>query len=390
MLGFIIAAAICDGCGIANYLTAVLWLDRDQHAGQMLLGLLASVSTIVYTSTVVLIGSVADRIGPRRMTSAGALLMAVGNALLMLAGHRGMLIVGMAYKGLAAAMFWPALASWLGKGASPRVLPRRLAAYNLGWCGGQVVGLAAAGWLYALIGGLPSFGVYSLLYVALAVGIWWLPEPSTVDSGEAGEESVASSAGDRLAAWLTNFGGFFVLFEVRAQFAPYARVELGFGESLIGFCNASVALVQVAVFYYLGLRRPDLARGRWLLPAQALVLGSLLLSATLGGYAVLTLLPTIGLLVGVANTASLFHSISGRNDAARQSGIHETVLGLANVLGPVLGGAAADRSGQSATWWLGAGVTLTAMILAARASSRSPKERGQGRFSHAMACENRP
>ncbi|MBI5830883.1 MAG: MFS transporter [Armatimonadetes bacterium] len=363
-LGFVIAAAVCDGCGIANYLTAVLWLDRDQHARQMLLGFLASVSTIVYTSTVVLIGSVADRVGPRRMTCAGAVLMALGNALLIMAGQRSMLILGMACKGLAAAMFWPALASWLGKGAPPHVLPRRLAAYNLGWCGGQVVGLAAAGWLYGLIGALPSFGVYSLMYLGLAVGVWWLPEPSAIDSAEPGVEAVLSSAGDRLAAWLTNFGGFFVLFEVRAQFAPYARDVLGFGGSLIGICNALVALVQVAVFYYLGLRRPDLARGRWLLPTQALVLITLLLSATLGGYTVLLVLPAIGLLVGAANTASLYHSISGRDDAARQSGIHETVLGLANVLGPVLGGAAADRAGQSATWWLGAGVTLTAMVLA--------------------------
>lgn len=364
-LGFIVAAAVCDGCGIANYLTAVLWLDRDQHVRQAVLGLLASVSTIFYTATVVLIGSVADRLGPRRMTCAGAVLMAIGNGLLVMASFPGILVLGMACKGLAAAMFWPALASWLGKGAPPHVLPRRLAAYNLGWCGGQVVGLAAAGRLYELIGGLPSFGVYSLMYLALAVGVWWLPEPGAIDASHPDHEPAPSSAGDRLAAWLANFGGFFVLFEVRAQFAPYARLELGLSESAIGNCNALVALVQLAVFYYLGVRRPDLARGRWLLPTQLMVLATLLIAATQGGYTVLLVLPAIGLLVGAANTASLFHSISGRDDAARQSGIHETVLGLANVLGPVLGGLAADRAGQQATWWLGAGVTLTTMVLAA-------------------------
>jgi MFS family permease len=363
--GFIVAAALCDGTAVANHLTTVLWLDNAQHVRPDILGLLAVVSSIVYVSVVAGMGHVADRIGSRRMACAGAVVMALSNlCMAVLGAHRPALVLGLAGKGLAAAMFWPALAGWLGRGASPSVLPRRLTAYNIGWCGGQVVGLSAAGILYQQIGAPCSYYVYLAFSVGLGVLVLRLPEPRLADGGEEDAPPVRSSRGRRVDAWLANFAGFFVLSELRSLFAQYGQSQLGLTPATAGLCMAFVMVVQFALFWYLGLVRPELARGGWLRPAQALTVVGMAAMAALRGTGALLALPAIGLLVGVANTASLYHSVSGRDDAARQSGVHETVLGVAQILGPLLGGLAAAHIAPSAPWWLGAIVTAIALAAA--------------------------
>jgi MFS family permease len=365
--GFILAAALCDGGAIANYLTADTWLDEAQHVAPDLLGLLMVVSTIVYVLTVVAMGSASDRWGPRRLATAGSLTMAAGNLVLMALGtNRAWLVFGLGLKGLAAAMFWPALASWLSRGASPEVLPRRLAAYNLGWCGGQVVGSAAAGLLYETIGARGSFGLYAAACLAQTWLVLNLPDPPVLPAPRHdAPPPQPSSRRRRLDAWLANFAGFFVLCEVRALFEPYARTRLGLGPAAATLGLSLVSAVQLGLFYYLGLVRPGLARGGWLRPAQALAAAGLVALAAGGGAGVMAGLPAIGLLVGVANTASLFHSVTGRDDAATQSGIHETMLGVASILGPVLGGLAAAHWGPTAPWWLGAAVVALALGVSA-------------------------
>jgi predicted MFS family arabinose efflux permease len=369
---FVLAAALCDGVAIANHLTAVFLLDNEYRVDAAALGLLATVSTMGYVATVVLCGSLADRCGRRRMTCAGALTMALANLSLATTASTPALVGGLLLKGIGAALFWPALAGWLGEGVGPRALPRRLAVYNLGWCGGQVVGMSAAGVFYRSIGARASFALYSGVCLALIVLLVRLPAVVGGAAADTADQPLPSTARERRQAWAANFAGFFVLSELRTLFAPFARAQLGLGPEMVGLLLATMTALQLAMFLLLGLIRPRWATGRGLLPAQAAVVAGLLLLATgSSGGAASGLLAT-GLLIGISNTASLFHSMCGRDDPSRQSGIHEALLGSASILGPVLGGLCAAWWGPAAPWWLGAVVTLAALAPYARRAQPAP------------------
>ncbi|HAZ62394.1 MAG TPA: hypothetical protein DCZ72_02110 [Armatimonadetes bacterium] len=361
VLAFMIAAAIADGTGIANYLTVVLWL-KDQGTALEALGALAALSTMVYTATVGPIGNLAEQLGIRRLASLGAFLMAVSNLLMFFGSSRALLIAGLAFKGLGSAFFWPSLTSWLGRGAPPHVLPRRVAAYNLGWCGGQLFGLASAGWLFDTIGGLPSFAVYGIFSLVLAGGVWLLPLPAAVSASSGEQNLKPSTRNERLAAWIANYAAYSALFLVRPLFAPQTMEQLGLSATLAGWANAAVAMVQVSVFAWLGLRRPHLARGRMLVPALLVGLVALLVAGLVGGWWLFLLLPAVGFMAGATNSTSLYHSVSGQKNAARGSGLHETVLGSAMIVAPILGGWLAQHISYDIAWLYGALVAMGALL----------------------------
>lgn len=364
--GFLLAAALFESCGTAVNVVLALWLDARFHADATHIGLILCLPSAVYVSATVPMGTLGDRFGRRRLACLGAAVTGLATIALALAPSTAAMILPQLGRGLGAAMFWPALVGWLSHGVGAARLSRRLAVYNLGWSSGSTVGPFFAGLIYQHLGAVHAVLAYGLAML-LTAG-WVLSLPGLRDGGPVADDDrlEPSSPALRRRAWLASWAAVFVIGSARAQFPQYATGSLHFSPTLIGQLIGLLALAQTLVFLDLGLLHPKLGRGPLLRPAQALVIGGLALLAVGGSAGAVIGLICIGMNSGVGFVTAQYHSVCGRDDPSTQGGIHEAVVGLGYVLGPVVTGFAADRLGAPAIWWTGAlVVVLTAALPAA-------------------------
>lgn len=366
-IGFAFLAALVDGSIGACGLVIALWLDRDLQYGPQLYGVVLAMPALAYVFCALLLGHSGDRFGFRR-TAAGALGLAALLVWLLPYGRSLPVVMALLLgRGMAMALFWPSIGGWLSRGADERQLPRRMAAYNLGWSSGTAVGSWAGGWAYATFGAAGAFRLFGALVGLAVIGVLFLPRLNDRQPDER-PEPIASTPPDpgvRYRAWITNFGAFFVASSVRAHFPKFARVALDFGPTEIGSALGALAVVNVVVFIYLGLIHPHRASGELVGPSQLLAAAGLLGLCTLSPALALFGLLAIGAHQGIAFAASFYHSMYGRQDAARQGGINEAIVGSGGLFGAILGGLATSALPPSGAWWLALGVLLTVRLLTA-------------------------
>ncbi|MBI2298606.1 MAG: MFS transporter [Armatimonadetes bacterium] len=361
-LGFLIAAGLVESCVGGSVLMTTFWLDVGFHAGARTTGLVLSIGTAVYLCSTILMGHLGDRVGTRRMTFLGAGLMALCTLGMVSVRTPWGLALPFAGRGLGAAMFWPSLAGWIGRGAGGAELHRRMAAYNIGWSSGSVVGSFLGGVAYQGLGPQRSLAWFTLGVVAAAMVILCLPALGAAAGADGAAGPPPSPRTDRWRAWLGMWVAFFVIASLRTHFPRYARLRYGFDPHDISACVVMLSASQMLVFLYLGVRRPRLALATWLARSQAL--------AAVGLAALTTRWPTLGLLGlvaaglngGLAYTASIYHSLHGRADPARQGGINEMMVGSGSMLGAALGGLVAQQFGVAVTWRLDALLLLAALV----------------------------
>lgn len=363
-LGFLIVAGLVESCLGGAGLALTLWLDEGLGVRPDVLGLILGTMTGAYIGSAILMGHLADRIGVRRMCYCGLFTIAAATLAMGCVTSPVWFVPLQVGRGLGAAMFWPPLVGWLGRGATRTQLPRRMAAFNIGWSSGAIAGTWLSGILYARFGAPVTFACYSASLLVGMVIVLGLPAPTSASPEEEGAGEDGPPAVSRVAAWAANFAAFYAISSVRTLFPQYGRLRLGLDPVAISTAVSLSATAELAAFVYLGLIAPHLASGGWLRrspPAALLGLAALTVPST--PLALLGML-AVGFNGGVAYTASFYHSVYGRQDASRQGGIHEAVVASGAVLGAWVGGLAAQRIGLTAPWWIAATVVLAAWALA--------------------------
>lgn len=368
ILGFLFVAALVDSCLAATTICLSLWLQEAPWlADSQTSGLILGLPGIAYVVTTIVLGHAADRLGRRAATILGCLILAAGTA--GMPWSPNLVVLGLLFtvQRIGAAMFWPALQGWLGSGANHAELPRRTAAFTIGWGIGYGVGSFLSGVGFAEVGAATT--ILSIASVAVVAGLVCtrLPElpPSPPDApGAAVAKPVDAS--ERLQAWVGIFAAYLGLGGLRAIFPQYGTEHLGLGKIEVGALMALISAVQTGTFYYLGIRRPELASGVWLRQSQVLAVAGLLLIAAPSVALVVVGMILVGLHVGVVYAASFYRSVYGREDASRQGGIHEAVVNAGAMLGPVMIGVAAEQIAPAAGWPLAALAVLLAMAVRPR------------------------
>jgi MFS family permease len=149
----------------------------------------------------------------------------------------------------------------------------------------------------------------------------------------------------------------------RYQFPKLAR-ELDIPPHLIGLVLGFLGFALFTGFFL--LRRTD----RWffvshfLFGAQALALVGVSLLGVSSEAALFALaLVMIGLSCSVTYYSSLYYAVHLLKRKGKGTGLHESILGGGAVLGPILGGVAAQYAGLRAPYVLCIGVLLMALGL---------------------------
>jgi MFS family permease len=322
-------------------------------------------------------GRAIERVGERRVLTAGLVIVAASSLLAALAGSYWQLLVFRGVGGIGSAMFTVSAMALLLRVVAPDQRGRAAGAFQAGFLVGGVTGPALGGAVVGLSIRAP-FLLYAGTLAAAAVVAWRrLPAhvpapPQDLDRPGPGADgtTLAAALADRsyraaLAANLTNG---FVTFGLRMSLVPLFVVE-GLREpaSLSGIAFLVAAAANAAVLLPAG-RMTD-TRGRrpaTLVGTSATAVGMVALAAAgapLPFLLAMTVLGAAAAFLGSAPAATV-GDIAGAGGRGSVIAAFQMTADFGAIVGPLAAGLLADALGYEAAFLTGAAVAAAAFLLA--------------------------
>jgi len=288
-------------------------------------------------------GRFADRVGPNRSVAIGL----AGMCLALVAGWQSTqpwaLFAAVALYSAAMALTWPALEAAIARAPGRIPLARRAGLYNVIWSFTGSAGFIAAGTLFTF----DPDAIFWAPLAAHAMEIAWFAirsgslRTTTLPDRRAALKAVMPEAQARFlkSAWVANGLSYF-LFGAFAALAPTLGERLGLSPRL-AIWLVSAYLVTRSASFVLFWRWDGWEYSRGCL-AAALVLPPAAFAAVFfipSPRVVIGALAVLGAMSGLAYSASLHASLDREGGKGEGGGLHEWVIGLGTLLGPIAGAA---------------------------------------------------
>ena len=345
------------------YLAAPLLLI-DLKANPVQLGLVGTLAASVHMGMAHLMGHLSDRLGRRRLIIAAPVIFSATCLLMTQVREVWFILALSVVNGFCLSIYWPSLQAWIADRQTGTGLARDIGAFNMSWTAATLAGPILSGSLYSLYAGLPflvAAGIALMLFLLVFTTVHENRLPSAEKEETADTEISNRRRSFLYAAWVANFASWFIIGNVRYQFPKLAR-ELNIPPHLIGLVLGFLGLALFSGFFF--LRKTN----RWhftrdfLFGAQILSLAGILLiivsnEPTLFASAFVM----IGLSCSVTYYSSLYYAVRLLKKKGRGSGLHESILGGGAVLGPILGGVAAQYAGLRAPYFLCIAILVAAL-----------------------------
>lgn len=335
------------------------------------LGGLMAVTTAFFATLAIPFGRLSDRGDRRWVLYAACLLIGAVSIALPFCRNRLHLLLIFPGVGIGMALFWPAYEAWLAERESEDELIHRVMLFNLFWSIGITLGPAASGYLYRDANPFTPFYLAGILSVLTCVTMFSNSARASVcpvepESAEPVFPPPAVRTTYLHLARCANFASWFALGVLR-RLAPKLTLEMGIAPSIYG--NLMIALGGMQTLAFLVLGTGYATRWHYRLAPLLIVQGLAILSFI--GIAQLqhTLLWTfafavVGVSVAFTYFSSLYYGLDRQVDKGNKSGWHEAILGVGILLGPFLGGIAADSQfGVQSPYLLCAVAIVVAIIL---------------------------
>jgi MFS family permease len=356
-----------DLCASIYYLAAPL-VAIELGANPIELGLVGTITAAVHMTLANFAGRLSDRFGRRALIVTGPMILTASCLIMTQVGEVKMVLALAALNGLGFAIFWPSFQAWVADEQTGSGLARNIGSFNLSWTASQLIGPTLSGFLFVFHSRLPFLvagGLSFLLFFFMWASVRERERYPERKQAPLPAESKASN-GQRsflYAIWLANFASWFILGNVRYQFPKLAR-ELTMAPYMIGLLMSCVGLSQFLGFYF--LRESD----RWhfkksfLLGAQILAAAALLLIYRFSNkFIFASAFILIGVCVSLTYYSSLYYAVRLLAKKGKGTGLHESILGSGVVLGPLLGGIAAQTAGLRTPYLLCLAVLSAAVVL---------------------------
>jgi predicted MFS family arabinose efflux permease len=375
-------AMVATTFGLARYGYGLLLLDIRRSFGlsSAALGLIATGSYAAYLVTTAAMAAVGDRAGPRRPVLLGGLFAIAGMLLVAVADSAVVLAAGVMVAGASAALAYPPFSEAVASALPEQARGRALSMISSGTGWGVVVAVcvalvAGSSWRSAWI----AFAVVAVLATGLAA--FALRGARRESSGPGGglpplswSWFVCPRSGPLLAGALLVGVGASVYWTFAADFASRGGAGRDAGAVLLGVVGVSSVLGGAAgdLLERLGGRRA------LQLSAAGLAGSMCLLAVWHGSWA--------GLVLSAATFGATYNVLlavqaiwSSRVFASRPAtGLAAMLfmLGLGQILGPVLAGLLADRVGLAAAFFAGGAVILLSALMPPREELRAAPSAG--------------
>lgn len=348
------------------YLAAPLLLI-DLNANPIQLGLVGTLASSMHMGMAHLMGHFSDLFGRRPLIIAAPLIFLTTCILMTQVSAVSTILALSVFNGLALSIYWPSLQAWIAdhpSGSGQKGLARDIGTFNLSWTAATLAGPILSGFLYSLYPRLPFVaGAATALLLFLLVFTSVHEGRTRVEAQTPSTDAETSTRrrGFLYAAWVANFASWFVMGNTRYQFPKLAR-ELDIASHTIGLLLGFVGFALFLGFFC--LRRTDrwlFSRG-YLLGAQLLaVAGISLIGFTSQPVLFAFAFAMFGFSCSVTYYSSLYYAVQLLKKKGRGTGLHESILGGGAVLGPILGGVAAQYAGLRAPYLLCLAVLLAAL-----------------------------
>ena len=381
----VLAAAVAQGFGRFGYALLLPALNADLVHSYALAGLIGTLNLAAYLAGTLLVSLTAGHLSPATAVRTGLLLVTAGLVVLTLAPSVPVLVAGMVVSGFGGAMIWvPA------PGIAGAAVPAARRGLAIGLTGSGVgIGVLVSSALTAVVHAVagpgawrPVWAIESVLaaLVAVAAAVWLRPRVAPVTG------PVRISALRAVPGWIgsmLSYGGYGLAIALYMTFLVAAYQEdAGFSS---GHASAVFALVGVCIAF------GGVLLGRW---SDSVGRRAAMTWAYVGMTVAILLVPVgaepwaalsavaFGLAMSGAPAvlaAHLADSLDPRRFAAAFGAV-TLVFGLAQLLGPQLGGWIADRTGSfTAAFLVAAGASLGAAIAAATLPGRRGTAPTRGR-----------
>jgi MFS family permease len=339
------------------YLAAPLLLI-DLKANPIQLGLVGTLASSIHMGMAHLMGHLSDRFGRRRLIITAPLTFLASCLLMTQVEGIWMILALSVVNGLGLSIYWPSLQAWIADhptGTGQSGLARDIGTFNLSWTAATLAGPIFSGFLYSLYPRLPflvAAAVALMLFLLVFTSVHETKPNPTEKTSAVVPATSNQHRGFLYAAWIANFTSWFIMGNTRYQFPKLAR-ELGIAHHTIGLLLGFVGLALFIGFFL--LRRTDhwiFSRG-YLFGAQILaLLGVSLLIVSKEPILFALGFVMIGFSCSVTYYSSLYYAVHLLKEKGRGTGLHESILGGGAVLGPILGGVAAQYAGLRAPYLL--------------------------------------
>ena len=319
-----------------------------------------------------LIGPLSDRLGYRKMMTAGMAMLAIGMLAAAIFPIYSVVLVAMFLAGLGKSIFDPALQAWVGSRVPYRRRALVMGIMETSWSASTLIGIPLVailmdryGWQspFLVMGGLGCIGAVALFFIipdepepasqkispAEYIGAYSQLIANKPALGALGYVFFVSAANDNLfvvyGAWLEKSFGLGI-------------VALGLGTSLIGVAELVGEGLTAVVSDRIGLKRAlVIGLSLSVLSYVALPFLDTSLTAALTGLAVLFFIFEFTMVTSI----SLCTEILPGFRATMMSGFFATA-GIGRVLGALIGGAAWQAGGILATGCMSGVLTFLGML----------------------------
>jgi MFS family permease len=334
-------------------------------ASPLQLGIIGMVWPAIFSVSALIAGPFSDRIPRWILPVAGSAIASIAYIMVYFANSPlHLMLIGLP-AGIGLSCVWPPIEAWIADLSSPQNIRRNVGYFNLSWSIGAAPGPLIAGMAFRAGVGLPLTIVIGLIVVSALIVVIWARKAVPDHYEEVVAEDGELSRGFLYLAWIANVATYFTIGVMRSLF-PKLGEQIGMGTPSIGGLLSLITFSQVVTFAILA------KTSRWhyrLVPiftSQAILLFSSLMVYSLSGVGELApIMVLIGGCTGITYYSSIYYSLNTSGSRGARSGIHEALIGVGIVLGPLTGGIVAQYWGLRAPYLLAAGAIVVGMAATA-------------------------
>lgn len=338
---------------LSSVLTNSAFYTSALELSSTFLGLLMAIALTLFTILAIPFGQLSDRVNRRSMLYVGCFLLAAISIGLRFCTNKYHLLLLFPGIGISMALFWPAYEAWLAEREDEGKLLHRVMLFNLFWSIGVTLGPAISGYLYQDINPFRPFNLACIGGLLTFCVILIQKSDSTdfiTDNTQEQTEIIYPSTSVRETylnlGRCANFASWFTLGVLR-RLAPKLTKEAGILTTTFGNFMLALGGVQTITFLFLGTGYSTRWHYRF---APLLITQVLAILCFVGIWKVqntifwICAFAVIGISVAFSYFSSLYYGLHMHSDKGNKSGWHEAILGVGSLLGPLLGGIAADST----------------------------------------------